>query len=238
MSASSRVGATFGVDARLSVRHGFVLVGIVVAAFWVVVIGLLPRGVIEAGIAVFVFLNLLVTTFYFVAGWVLYEKNEGSIEALSVTPLRHREYLGSKLALLSALGLAECLAIVLLTYGSDVRWGPAAAGGLLTTALYTLAGFVMVVRYDSINEFLMPSTVLVILLQLPVLYALGVWESPLFLLFPTHAALRLLAAGFGPVESWEIVYGGVYGSLWVWLLLRRGESAYQRLVLRRQGERR
>jgi fluoroquinolone transport system permease protein len=229
-----RVAAALRADLRLQLRHGFLLAGAVVASFWVLVLSQLPAAVVTGGMAVFVFLNLLVTTFYFVAGWVLFEKGEGTLEALVVTPLRESEYLASKIAVLTALGAAETLVIVLLVHGADLHWLPAAAGTVLTCALYTLCGFVAVARYDSIDEFLLPSTLLVLVLQLPVLDVLGVFESPLFLAFPTYASLLLLEAAFHPVPAWKLVYALGWAGLATALLFRHARGTFRRFIVRRE----
>lgn len=229
-----RLAAALRADLRLQVRHGFLLAGAFVAVFWVLVLSRLPDAVVAGGMPVFLFLNLLVTTFYFVAGWVLFEKGEGTLEALVVTPLRESEYLVSKIAVLTLLGAAEGLAIVLCVYGAGFDWLLAAAGVVLTAALYTLSGFVMIARYDSINEFLLPSTLLVLLLQLPVLDVLGVYESPVFLLFPTYASLLLLEAAFHGVPTWKLVYAVGYASLATALLFAVARASFHRFIVRRE----
>src|SRR5512146_3092882 len=55
--------------------------------------------------------NLLVTTFYFMAGLVMLEKGEGSLEARVVPPLRSTEYLLVKVVALALLVLVENLLI-------------------------------------------------------------------------------------------------------------------------------
>ena len=85
----SRWLAAMAWDFRLQWRYGFFLVGAIVAATAVGV--LLPFPVAAETysfwLPVFVLGNLTVTTFYFVAGLVMFEKGEGTLEALVVTPI-------------------------------------------------------------------------------------------------------------------------------------------------------
>jgi fluoroquinolone transport system permease protein len=233
----SRLLAALRTDARLQLRHGFYTAGAVVAGFWVLLLGWLPAGVVEGGMVPFLFLNLLIASFYFVAGLVLFEKGEGVLEALVTTPLRDGEYLASKILTLVVLGALESLAIVALVYPAGVAWLPLALGIALTAALYTLCGFVAIARYDSINEFLLPSGLFVMVVQLPVLDFVGLWESPIFWLWPTQACLVLLEAAFRPVGTTELAYGVVYAGSWTAALFLYARVSFRRFIVRREGVR-
>ncbi len=68
---------------------------------------------------VFVIGNILITSFYFIAGLVLLERDEGTLTAQAVTPLRPWEYLFSKGISLFVLVFVENLIIVVLYAGLD-----------------------------------------------------------------------------------------------------------------------
>ena len=197
----------------------------------------LPVANVSAALPVLLFFNLNITTFYFVAGLVLYEKGEGTLEALVVTPLRTSEYLASKIATLALLAILESLAIVLLVHGAGFDWPALLLGMFLLSAMYTLFGFLSVARYDSINEYLLPSTLYVAAIQLPVLDAVGLVPSPLWWLWPTRAPLVLLEAAFRPVGWGEIAYALVWSAAWLWILHRLARGAFQRFIVRREGVR-
>ncbi|MDJ0852404.1 MAG: ABC transporter permease [Myxococcota bacterium] len=233
----TRFAAALRCDLRLQVRQGFLAAGVLVALVWVVLLRQLPASGQATWFPPFLFLNLLVTTFYFVSGLVLLEKGEGVLEALVVTPLRDGEYLAAKVLSLTALGLAEALAIVLLVHGPALDWLPVVAGVLLTGTLYTLLGFVAIARYDSINAFLLPSSLFVLVAQLPVLDRVGLLESPVFYLWPTQACLLLLEGGFRPLSGAELAYALLYGALWSGLGFVAARRAFRRFIVRREGMR-
>ena len=112
-----------------------------------------------------------------------------------------------------------------------------AAGVALTAALYCLYGFLVVARYDSINEYLFPSMLYTSVLSLPLLDYFGVWETPLVYLHPVQAPLVLLEAAFRPVAAWELVYGVLYGGLWVGVMGGLAVRAFGRFVVAREGVR-
>jgi fluoroquinolone transport system permease protein len=232
-----RLRATLWCDLRLQYRNGFYYAAAFVAALWMLLLAQVPAASLSWLLPPLVLGNLLINTFYFVAGQVLLEKGEGTLEAQVVTPLRVREYLASKALTLGALSLLEALAYVLIAYGPRFRLLPFAAGVLLISAMYVLYGFVVVARYDSINEFLFPSVLYTIGLGLPLLDYFNLVRSPLVYLHPVQAPLVLLRAAFQPVDAWQMVYGVLYAGLWVGLVYLLSRRAFLRFVVARQGVR-
>jgi len=236
--AAARLAATLRTDARLQLRYGFYAVGVFMAAIWIAILSQLPKDAVRTAIPAFLFLNGNVTTFFFVAGLVLYEKREGVLEALVVTPLRAGEYLVSKLVTLTILAAVEALAVVGLGWGFDLRWGPVVLGVVAVGVIFTLIGLLIVFRFDSINEFLLPGSLVSTALQLPVFSIFDIWSPAAFWLWPTRGPLLLLQGAFAPLAPAEWLYALVSSVVWIaglWIAVRR---SFHRFVLRREGTRR
>ena len=234
--ALRRLRAAMKADARLQQRNGFYAA----AAFVAVCMIPLLRRVSPDGLILLlpplVLLNMQVNTFYFMGGLVLLEKAEGSLQALTVTPLRPAEYLTSKVATLALLSLVEAAVIVLATHGPSVNWPALAMGIGLTSILLCLYGFIAVARYDTVNAFLFPSMVYTAVVGLPVLDYFGVWAGPLWYAHPVRAPLILLEAAFHPVAAWQLAYALGYGLLWSVGLGVIALREFDRHVLRRRGD--
>jgi fluoroquinolone transport system permease protein len=198
-----RMRATMACDMRVQYRNGFYLAAAFVAVFWILILRLLPIDDLAWWMPVFVLSNALIGTFYFIAGLVLLEKSEGTLLAQAVAPLRDGEYLGSKVATLLLLALVENLAIVALAIGPAFRPLPLVAGLSSAAAFLVLVGFLVVVRYDSINEYLFPSFLFTLIFIPPALAYLGIWQSPLAYLHPLQAALVLMSGAVAPLEAWQ-----------------------------------
>ena len=231
------LAATVRLDLRLQARNGFYYAVAFVLACWFVLLTRLPA--IDWGyvLPAVVFGNLVMVNFYFVAGLVLLEKGEGTLEAQVVTPLADWQYLGSKTVTLTALSLVEQVIIVWSAHGGGFAGGPLVAGIALAAILYTLTGFVLVARYRSINEFLFPSVLFTVILSLPMLQYFGLWDTWLLYLHPFTAPLVLLAGAFGPIPAWQWAYGVLYGAFWAGLLLLAGRRAFDRYIVAREGSR-
>ena len=232
-----RLAATARLDLHLQMRNGFYYAVAFVLVCWLLVLTRLPP--IDWGyiLPAVVFGNLVMVNFYFVAGLVLLEKGEGTLEAQVVTPLADWEYLASKTLTLAALSVVEQVIIVWTAYGGGFAAGPLVAGVVLAGVLYTLTGFFLVARYRSINEFMFPSVVFTTVISLPLLHYFGVWDTPLLYLHPFTAPLVLLGGAFGPLAPWEWAYGVLYSSAWAGLLLLAGRRAFDRFIVAREGAR-
>ena len=231
-----RLAASLLCDMRLQLRNGFYAASVFVMAVWAAVFSQLPRFDASTLWAGMVAGNLFITTFYFIGGLVLLERDEGSLTARSITPLRPGEYLASKVISLTALAMAENTLLTILLAGLgflrlDGGFPILLLGMALLSALNCLAGFVVIVRYRSINEFLMPSMLYVFLLGLPLIDYFGLWRSPLFLLHPLQAALTLMRAGLEPLSPGQAAYGLLYPAAAVALLAILSRRAYRRLLL-------
>lgn len=223
-----RLQATLACDVRLQFRNGFYYATLAVTLLAVLVVLLLPAPDLTLLLPAIIVNNIIIGGFYFLSGLVLLEKAEGSLEAQIVTPLRPGEYLGAKVATLTFLSLCENLLLAAAVARLDFAPGPLIAGIVLGTALYALAGFVTVARYDAINAFLMPSVLVVMLLGLPLLPYFGVGAGPLLSallwLHPLQPILVLLSAALTGAPTAELAAALVLSVAWVacfaWLAAR------------------
>jgi fluoroquinolone transport system permease protein len=174
--------------------------------------------------------NLLTNGFYFMAAIVLLEKAEHSLEAQLVTPLRAWEYLLVRVASLCLLSLVESVAIVALAYEGSVDWSALVLGVVMMTSVLACCGFLLVARYESINEFLFPSFLVSASLSLPLLNLLDVWPSKFWYLHPLHASLELIRAGFEPLPTAQLGSAIVVAVVWVAALFVVCARGFHRFV--------
>lgn len=172
------------------------------------------------------------STLLYVAGLIIFEKDEGTLNALIVSPLRTSEYLWSKIITLTTLATLEAMimiggAMLIMSFSSEVTIPniPLLLMGIIAIGvMYTLIGIVMIVRYDKITDFLLPMSGLAIILQLPILYFLEWVNHPAWLVIPTSAPTMLMRAAYVPLSAWEWVYGIGYTTV---LLFGLGIWAYR-----------
>ncbi len=229
-----RLLSTIACDVRLQFRNGFYYAVAFVVAFWVVVFSQLRLNLAQI-LPGLLLGNLTVSTFYFIGGLVLLEKGEGTLEAQIVTPLSSGEYIVSKIVTLAALSLIENIIIGGVITNWQFSLVVLAVGITLAAAMFSLAGLIVIVRYDSINEYLMPSVFYLVILMAPLLGYFRVWTSWLFYLHPLQAPLMLMQAAFQPVAGWQWVYGSLYSLLWMGLAFAISRRAFTRFIVTQTG---
>lgn len=176
------------------------------------------------------------TTYMFVAGMLMFEKSERTLAAQIVSPLTIDEYLLAKVGSLLVVALLESTIVLLLAMGFT-GYNPLLlyAGIILLAVGNTLGGFIQASRHNSVTDFLVPATAVLIVTQLPMFFLSGISDSPLWYILPTTAPALLIQAAFVPeaVTTGEIVYGFVYSLIWiVGLFLWARRAFYTNIILK------
>lgn len=230
----NRLRATIVCDIRLQFRNGFYYAALFVAAVTILVLRQLSAFDLAYWLPVILLNNLLIGTFYFIGGLILLEKGEGTLAAQVVTPLRTAEYLAAKLITLTGLAVVENVAIVALS-GVEFSLLPLLVAIVLASLLLCLFGFVAVVRYDAINEYLLPSVLYLTLLLLPMLDYLALLPSPLYAPHPMTAPLALLAQACHAEYATSPVLAIIAALAWLAAMLLLSLRRFQQFVVRQQG---
>ena len=223
-----RLATTLATDVRIQFRNGFYLATAFVVACSVALLRWLPPDVTALLMPVVILENIVVNTFYFVSALLLLERGEGTFAAQSVTPLRTDEYLASKLLTLTILSLVESLLIAAAVAGFDGRLVVMSLGIALAATLFSLSGVALIVHYESINEFIMPSVLYTAVLSLPVLGYFGVGAREWYLAHPVQGPLELMRTQTPYTPGW-LAYAIGYPLLWIIPLSLCSRRALRRL---------
>ncbi|HCK65082.1 MAG TPA: ABC transporter permease [Anaerolineae bacterium] len=233
----NRLLSTARWDVSLQYRNGFYFVSAFVAAFFIILLRQFPSVDWSYWWPAIITGNLTINAFYFMAGIVLLEKSEGTLEAQVITPLRPWEILLSKVLTLGLLSLFETLLIIVLVQGVNFNWFLLVTSIVFYIAMLALYGFFVVARYDSISEFILPSVVWTLGFSLPLLYYFDIWRNPIMFLHPLQAILILIQSSFASVPTWQIVYGISYSILWTGIALYFSLRAFHKFVVVKEGVR-
>ena len=173
--------------------------------------------------------NLQITTFFFVAGLLLLEKDEGTLKALGASPLSARMYLLAHTTTLTALAAAETLIIVWFAFGLVTSWALFAGIGALGITS-TCFGVAMAARYESVNYLLLPASVIVTVLFLPLLSHFGLAPRILVVWHPMEPAITLIRAAHSPTSIGDLLYGAFGSAGWARLAFELAQRAVTRLM--------
>lgn len=237
----SRLLAAMKTDVTVQVRNKLYAIGIGIGVIVAIAMAMLA-GPERLGVTVPPVMMLVGggSTLMYVAGMILFEKDEGTLQALIVSPLRPAEYLWAKITTLTALATLESVvmiggAFIIVRRAGEVAMPnvPLLLVGLIAMGVfYTLAGIVMVVRYDKVTDFLLPMSVLAGALQIPFLYFWEVVVHPALLIVPTSAPTMLIKGAFTPLAAWEWVYGVGYTAAQIAVLIVWAHRAFQKHIVK------
>jgi fluoroquinolone transport system permease protein len=225
-------------DVVLQARNGFYWA----SAFLVIAISALLLSLPEsaransaAWVPAILTVNLQITTFFFVAGLMLLERDEGTLSALAVSPLSASGYLAMRTFSLTGLAAAETLAIVWIGFGTGGSWLLILSGTAALGVIYTGFGAAITARYESVNALLLPASAFVALLLLPLLPHFGLAPRWLFLVHPLEPPMTLLRAGYGAIDRIEVALAIVGSFGWSALAFAWGRNRVRTLMQNTQA---
>jgi fluoroquinolone transport system permease protein len=235
---SSVLATAVRMDFDLQRRYGFWYATAFVVLLWIGVLQLVPDPLVGPAMPYLLMADLAFMMF-FIAGALFFERGERTVFALLTTPLQFRHYLTAKLLTMSALALVTCVVVVLVDYGPGVAPLPFLAGVVLMTLLMLLAGFVTAPLFPSISEWILPSTLVLAVLNAPIVGYSGLYPHPAFALVPTDGPLLLLGAAFHQVDisTGQWVYAVGYPALWIAGLCLLANRVFHRYVVTSEGGR-
>ncbi len=193
----NRLRAAVALEWTVEWRYRIPAVALVVTVVWTVVLLALPASVAPRAGAVVLTIDTATFGSFFIAALVLFERDEGALAALTVSPVRFGEYLGAKVVGLTGLSVVSAVPIALAA-GVDIA--AALAGVVLLAVLFLTISFALVVRQPSLTAFLTVAPLpLAPLIAAPLAHLTGLVDHPLLFVVPTTAAADVIQGGVAPV---------------------------------------
>ncbi len=219
-------------DIRLQARYGFYAVYTVLTVIFILGLRSVGPALQTEAAVLLIVTDPTVLGFYFIAAIVLFEKEEGVLDALVTSPLGVNGYLISKVITLSLLAVVASTLVAVLGHGNTANLSVLIGGVALAAALFVLIGFVAVARFNTINEYFISAVGWGTVLFLPLFGYVGLIETSLFYALPAQPVLLLVEGGFRPLATWELIYAFGYlliGNVVAFVAARR---AFRRHIVR------
>jgi fluoroquinolone transport system permease protein len=191
--------------------------------------------------SVLLFFDPAVIGIVFVGALVLFEKSENVLQALVITPMKTNDYLLSKvisLTILSIISASVFMTLMVIFNKSEINVFYLTIGIILTSVMLILLGFILVSRVQNINGYMLGMLIGFLGLTFPPLLDLfGLFENPIFYIWPTQASFILLEGVFNSasLEIWEITYGIVYQILWIGIFYYFAKKAFYKYIVMKGG---
>ncbi|MES0489201.1 MAG: hypothetical protein ABUK01_04365 [Leptospirales bacterium] len=161
-------------------------------------------------IILFVISDPVMMGFMFTGVLVLYDKNQNTMQAISVTSVNHAIKLGARALALTVLALICSFAIAIAGKSFDFNFLIFSLAVILSSILFYYIGIISLIGVSSFNGFLMRAVVYLIPFFIPLLELGDVYTNPLFYLIPTKAVLILFQASFESASTLDLIYAFAY----------------------------
>ncbi|UQZ76911.1 hypothetical protein C2I17_21490 [Niallia circulans] len=225
-----RVVELFQMDVKFQLRHGFYYAYALVTIFYIGLLLLIPEAYVQTASILIVFTDPSVFGFFFVGGIVLLERDQSIFSTLYVTPLKIHEYLISKVMSLTLLAAVTSIVLLVAIHQISFHVVPFLLAVILCSMFFTLLGINLAVRVKSVNVFLYTSPLFVIVFYLPLVDYIGIYDTPIFFILPTHAILLLMEGAFRGVSIGIYLYSVVILAVWIGLVYLWTYRSFQQFL--------
>lgn len=204
-------------DFTLQVRYNILTIALVISALYIVLLKSLPGNNLDPLIMLLVLSDPTMFGVLFIGVLVLYEKDNNTLNALIVTPLKSWQYLWSKAISLTLIAIPIALAIAIFGHGLKINYIYLLLSVCLSSIMFVFLGFVVVSKAKGFNQYIIKFALFTIPVCIPILGLFDLFQSNFFYLIPTQATILLLKAGFNAtINTWLLIYS--IGYLLVWLI--------------------
>lgn len=215
----TRLLSTMKTDISVQIRNQLYTIAIGIAIIFAIIFSQLIKP--EQIVTIIPAMMLLIvggTTLLSVGGMIIAEKDEGTLSAVIVSPLRTSEYLWSKIITLTILATLEVVVLIggalfIMGFSKELVWPniPILLMGIIAINVsYTILGIALSVRYNKITDYIVPVLFIVIILQLPILHFWGIFEHSAFFFIPSSAPIQLIQGAFLQLDAWKWFYAVGY----------------------------
>lgn len=206
-------------DFVLLKRNNIITVSLLVTLLYIAVFkGLSSFGDMEKLLVLVIFNDPALLGFLFIGVIVLFEKNEYTLQALSTTPIKVKNYILSKTISLTFVALLCCYAMAFATKGFDFNILQYSLATVITSTIFSFIGFIVVANQQNFNSYMIRAIGVIILLSLPFVAYFDLISKWWFFIFPTQAALDLYSLSFS--KEFDIVTAiYAYGASILWIFI-------------------
>jgi fluoroquinolone transport system permease protein len=216
-------------DLRLQFRHHFWFIGLLLTLLWLVILFNLSDAATTTWIPVIIFADIGSMGLLFIAGILYLERRQGTLYVAAIMPASLATWLVMKLLGLTLLTTA--CAMLIVSFSTDsVNWVRTIVAAALSGALFTSIGFVLAAPFDRILNYFLAMSLVLTLLNLPILAHLNIVSTGFMWLIPSYGALRLLAESSGSTSTFSFAATSLIVFSWVVLFHWVGTVSYRRLV--------
>lgn len=229
-------------DIKFQLNNGLYIAGAILSLVWLFVLIIFPASAMEYVIPIVVLSDVGTMGMLFIGAILFFEKGQGSIKAVVVTPMKPQTYIQSKvISLLIFVVLATFIVIIgpTLIKGIPINLIIFPAAIIIIATSYILLGFILSAYFKSFTDFIFPMGLVFMVLNLPLLFIFDISALEPFrrfvYLLPSHGMVILLKGMFEPQTARDLIYAVIYNLIIIRVLYWKSIQVFNQKVIGRQG---
>lgn len=216
-------------DFIIQARYNIITIAIIISTLYILLLKSLPGTNLEQLIILLVLSDPVMFGVMFIGVLVLYEKDNNTLNALIVTPLKASQYLWSKAISLTLIAVPIAFAIAIFGFGFNINYLQFLLSVIITSFAFVFLGFVVVSKSKGFNQYIIKFAIFTLPVSIPMLGLFDIMHSDLFYIIPTHATILLLKSTFNyNISLGQLIYSVVYLLVWLIISYKLALRAYRK----------
>lgn len=239
----NRLSTLIKFEFQLQWKYGLMPAGVLMSGMWLLILSFFPASAMTVAVPLVLLGDLATMGYMFIASMIYFEKGQGSIHAMMVTPIAIKEYIRSKL--IALLIYIVCVSFIVVQgissfKGLNPNYVYLILSIVFTAVLHMLLGVLFSAKFDSFTDFLFPTGLIFMFLMIPMISFFKIpaiqFMEIFYYLWPTHGLILMLRAIFAPISGLQLAYAVIYNSLIIVWLYKSSIKAFNQEVVGREGD--
>ena len=239
----NRLSTLVKFEFQLQWKYGLIVAGLLMSTMWLVMLSFFPASSMPVAVPLVLLSDLATMGYMFIASMIYFEKGQGSIHAMMVTPVSIKNYINAKVvALLIYVMFVSFIVVqgISMIKNLSPNYSYLLIGLVMTAVVHMLLGVLFAAKFDSFTNFLFPTGLIFMFLMIPMLAFLNIpaleFMNSIYYLWPTHGLILLLRGIYTPLEIGQVIYALLYNGVLIVFLHRLCIKAFNQTVVGREED--
>lgn len=177
-------------DFLFQIKYGFYFLYVFITVIYIVLLSFVPPIAKAKVSAVIIFTDPATLGLFFMGAIILLEKSQCVLSSLAVSPIKLREYIFSKVLSLAFISTLVGVIIGAFSKTQNMLW--VTVGTFLGSILFSLTGIIVATIVSSLNQFLVVTVPIMLVLMLPPLAELFGYSHSAFTFHAGNIVLQFI----------------------------------------------
>ncbi len=179
-------------EMRLQMKNGLYAIYILINLIYLFLLGYVPEAFKELTVSIIIFTDPTVLGMVFIGAFILLEKVGGVTDGIAVSPLGAEDYIKGKVFSMLFISLITSVVLAVAVKGIDFNIIGFMLILIISSMIFTMVGIIIAVYTKTINQYLMVSIGLNLIITVPLLDYFKLIKLPVSRIIPTYQMFSLI----------------------------------------------